>query len=92
MCHRRPSLQWYPGKWDFPGGNIEDGEAAGETLARELLEEVNVRITVPAEPPAFTVRNNDGATDGLALDGRVLTEWSGVPANLAREEHDEIQL
>ena len=49
MCHRRPSLQWYPGKWDFPGGHIEDGETAGEALARELLEEVNVRIAVPEE-------------------------------------------
>ncbi|HEX9227248.1 MAG TPA: NUDIX domain-containing protein [Arthrobacter sp.] len=44
MCHRRPSLQRYPAKWDFPGGHIEDGETAGEALARELLEEVNIRI------------------------------------------------
>ncbi|WP_346926857.1 NUDIX domain-containing protein [uncultured Arthrobacter sp.] len=91
MCRRLPSSRWYPGKWDFPGGHIEDGETAGEALARELLEEVNVRITAPKELPAFTVRANDGATDGLALTGWVLTEWSGVPANLATNEHDEIR-
>jgi mutator protein MutT len=83
MCHRRASLKWYPGKWDFPGGHLEDGETAAEALARELLEEVNISIAIPAGPPTFTVHNNAGATDGLALEGWVLTEWSGVPANLA---------
>lgn len=91
MCHRRPSLTWYPGKWDFPGGHIEDGETAGEALARELLEEVNVRISVPGELPTFSVYYNQGATDGLALSGWVVTEWSGVPENLARDEHDDIR-
>ena len=63
MCHRRPSLQWYPGKWDFPGGHIEDGETAGEALARELLEEVNIRIAVPEEAPTFEVHYNHDAPD-----------------------------
>ena len=91
MCRRLPTVRWYPGKWDFPGGHIDDGETAGEALARELLEEVNIRIAIPVEPPAFTVHDNHGAVDGLALTGWVLTEWSGVPANLAEEEHGEIR-
>lgn len=91
MCHRRPSLQWYPAKWDFPGGHIEDGETAGEALARELLEEVNIRIVVPEDAPTFSIHDNRGATDGLALSGWVITEWSGVPENLARDEHDDVQ-
>lgn len=91
MCRRLPTARWYPGKWDFPGGHVEDGETTAEALARELLEEVNVRIAIPAGPPMFFVRDNGGATGGLALEGWVLTEWSGVPANLAGDEHDEIR-
>ncbi|HSO16245.1 MAG TPA: NUDIX domain-containing protein [Arthrobacter sp.] len=91
MCHRRPSLQRYPAKWDFPGGHIEDGETAGEALARELLEEVNIRIVVPGEAPTLRLRYSYGATAGLALYGWVITEWSGIPENLAPDEHDEIR-
>lgn len=91
MCRRIPSSQWYPGKWDFPGGHIEGGETAAEALARELLEEVNIRIAAPKEAPTFKVHYNHGATAGLALSGWVITEWSGVPENRARNEHDNLR-
>lgn len=91
MCRRVDSAKWYPGKWDFPGGHIEDGETAGEALARELLEEIAVRVIPPGNEPTFTVRDRAGSPDGLALSGWVLHEWSGEPANLATDEHAEIR-
>lgn len=89
MCHRLPSARWYPDTWDFPGGHIEDGEGAGEALARELLEEIGVTVRAPTTPPAFTVRDNAASPNGLHLSGWVLDTWSGVPANLATGEHSE---
>jgi 8-oxo-dGTP pyrophosphatase MutT (NUDIX family) len=77
--------------WDFPGGHIEDGESAGEALARELLEEVAVTVVPPSNAPTFTVQANEGSPDGLALSGWVLDIWSGCPANLATDEHSEIR-
>lgn len=40
------------GKWEFPGGKIDPGETAEESIHRELLEEMGVRVTVlEALPP-----------------------------------------
>ena len=34
------------GKWEFPGGKVEDGESFADALKREYLEELNVNIIV----------------------------------------------
>lgn len=36
----------FTGKWEFPGGKIEENETPEEALKREILEELNVHIKV----------------------------------------------
>jgi 8-oxo-dGTP diphosphatase len=45
ITQRRPE-QALGGKWEFPGGKVEPGEAPVAALARELVEEIGVTVAV----------------------------------------------
>lgn len=36
----------FEGRWEFPGGKIEDGESMEEALIREILEELKTEISI----------------------------------------------
>lgn len=44
LLKRGEGAPWMPGKWDFPGGGVDEGETPKEAAAREALEEVNMEV------------------------------------------------
>lgn len=49
LCARRSRPEHLAGRWEFPGGKVEQGENPREALRRELQEELGITVQVDAE-------------------------------------------
>jgi 8-oxo-dGTP diphosphatase len=43
ICQRRQTGS-FAGKWEFPGGKLQEGESAEQALVRELAEELDIAV------------------------------------------------
>lgn len=104
LAARRSRPVAYAGRWEFPGGKVEQGEAPEEALVREIREELGVEIVLGTElpgPDAYGLGAHGGVIGrawplgGIDSNGRplVLRLWlasvgEGTPRML--EDHDEL--
>jgi 8-oxo-dGTP diphosphatase len=54
LIGQRMPEQSHPLKWEFPGGKVEPGETPQQALARELEEELGIRITGAREVERYS--------------------------------------
>ena len=89
LVHRSPDRRAFPNVWDLPGGHIEPSESELEALARELHEELAVRIETGSASHLCRLDLGRG-DDEVSLSAWLVGDWRGTPTNTAPDEHDEI--
>lgn len=79
LLSRRPEGKHLAGTWEFPGGKRDADESAADALARELAEELGIRIAQAS--PWLSVTH---AYPELSVRLRLFTvaAWSGQPRGL----------
>lgn len=78
LIAERPAGKPLAGFWEFPGGKLEPGEAAGSALQRELKEELGIRVE-----QAHRLLRLSHTYPGrrVHLDVWRVTHYSGTPAS-----------
>jgi 8-oxo-dGTP diphosphatase len=76
LLTRRPDHVHQGGLWEFPGGKLEPGEGPRRGLARELHEELGIRVL--ASEPLIRVHHDYGDRQVL-LEVRRVSRFSGQP-------------
>jgi 8-oxo-dGTP diphosphatase len=82
LLTQRPAGKPMSGLWEFPGGKVESGETPPQALARELAEEIGLRIEPQSLQP-FAFASHDYPDFHLLMPVFLCETWSGEP--LARE-------
>ena len=89
LGRRAPERKFYPGTWDMIGGHQEAGESLGETLARELEEEIDVTPTEFREVTVLAERAPEVHGE-RAYHVFAVTAWRGPGPTMQGDEHTEI--
>lgn len=76
LITKRPNRVHQGGRWEFPGGKLEPGETPVAALARELNEELGIRVL--SSRPLIRVHQDYGDRR-ILLDVRRINRYEGEP-------------
>ena len=73
------------GKWEFPGGKVEQGESIEQALVRELDEEIGIKVTTAT--PFMTICH-DYPEKKVILDFALVSRFEGEPSGCEGQQFD----
>lgn len=76
LISRRRAGTHMAGRWEFPGGKIQQGESDYDALRRELAEELAIDVSAATR---FMVLEHEYADRSVRLDTWLVTAWEGEP-------------
>ena len=79
LIAERPAGKHMAGYWEFPGGKVQPGESEPRALARELQEELGIRVL--AAQPLLTTRHAYSDRE-VELSMWVVEGYEGEPRGL----------
>ena len=89
LLAQRPEGKRLAGKWEFPGGKVEQGESPEAALARELHEELGISVATGDMDPFWFLSHDYVADFGfhLLMPVYLVRAWEGMPS---AKEHADI--
>lgn len=88
LLAQRPVGKHMAGRWEFPGGKLDEGESPRDGLGRELAEELGIELE-SAEP---LIRfHHDYPDRRVLLDVWRVTSYRGQPRNLDAQALEWVQ-
>lgn len=81
LIAKRAEHQHQGGLWEFPGGKVEAGETVPQALARELSEEVGLKVD-PKAMVSLTCLDFDYGDKTVQLDTWVCPAFTGQAQGL----------
>ncbi len=76
LLQQRPPGKSMAGLWELPGGKIEPGESPESALAREIEEELGVKLD-PSDLNPFTFASHPYETFDLLMPVFMCRRWHG---------------
>ncbi|WP_051369226.1 8-oxo-dGTP diphosphatase MutT [Psychromonas arctica] len=83
LISRRQQGKHLAGKWEFPGGKVEQGEALETAMLRELKEEVGLSAT---QFTLFDSLNFQYDQLNLSLHFYLVSDYEGEPVSLEGQQ------
>ena len=89
LIAKRNSTDKLAGKWEFPGGTVEDGETPEQCLKREMKEEFDIDVTVSRYLTESIYHYDHGSIRLLAY----ITHWQdGVISSKVHDEYKWVSI